>query len=249
MKYEGEGWEIHVGDFRDFVWPDVDHVMTDPPYSEHVTSNSKTNSRIGGSPDLRFGYNAGDLDLAHEFAAKVSVHCERWCVFTIDDRSMHEWRQTLELHGTRHVRTGFFRRTNPMPQISGDRPGSAGDFVQISHGPGKMRWNAGGQSAHWRGSGPRPGERIRKGQKPVSLLLSWLLQFTDRGDLVCDPFAGSGTTAVAAVESGRRFIGFEMDPVIAGKAAKRIQRHARQLRIMFPESSKAEKARQELLWL
>jgi DNA modification methylase len=46
-------------------------------------------------------------------------------------------------------------------------------------------------------------------QKPIELL-KWLVRtYTRPGDLVCDPFLGSGTTAEACLLEGRRFIGFE----------------------------------------
>lgn len=48
-------------------------------------------------------------------------------------------------------------------------------------------------------------------QKPLALVRRCLLASTSAGDLVLDPFAGSGTTCVAAVSTGRRFIGIEKD--------------------------------------
>jgi DNA modification methylase len=49
-------------------------------------------------------------------------------------------------------------------------------------------------------------------QKPVPLMDHYIGNSTRRGDVVLDPFMGSGTTGVAAIGSGRRFIGIERDP-------------------------------------
>jgi len=48
-------------------------------------------------------------------------------------------------------------------------------------------------------------------QKPAGLLVEFLERSTTEGDRVLDPFMGSGTTAVAAIQSGRDYVGFEID--------------------------------------
>lgn len=54
-------------------------------------------------------------------------------------------------------------------------------------------------------------EQIHQNQKPTDLLSRIINQHTRRGDLVLDPFAGSGSTAVAAYRLQRDYIGFEID--------------------------------------
>ena len=54
-------------------------------------------------------------------------------------------------------------------------------------------------------------EQIHQNQKPTDLLSRIINQHTRRGDLVLDPFAGSGSTAVAAYRVQRDYIGFEID--------------------------------------
>jgi site-specific DNA-methyltransferase (adenine-specific) len=49
-------------------------------------------------------------------------------------------------------------------------------------------------------------------QKPIALLERILLSASDEGDLVLDPFCGSGTTAIAALRTKRKFAGVELDP-------------------------------------
>lgn len=59
-------------------------------------------------------------------------------------------------------------------------------------------------------------------QKPEKLLARLLLASTNAGDLVLDPFLGSGTTSVVAHKLGRRYCGIEIDPVYCCLAEKRL---------------------------
>lgn len=63
-------------------------------------------------------------------------------------------------------------------------------------------------------------------EKPVSLCQLYIENSTKRGGLVLDPFMGSGTTGVAAVRSGRRFVGIELDRKWFDVACERISRVA-----------------------
>lgn len=46
---------------------------------------------------------------------------------------------------------------------------------------------------------------------PIKLVDKAIQPTTEKGDTILDPFMGSGTTAVAAIESGRDYVGFELD--------------------------------------
>jgi site-specific DNA-methyltransferase (adenine-specific) len=52
-------------------------------------------------------------------------------------------------------------------------------------------------------------------------------------DLVLDPFSGSASTAIAAFNTGRSFIGFEIDPEYYELSIKRLRRKTQQIRIQF----------------
>jgi site-specific DNA-methyltransferase (adenine-specific) len=60
-------------------------------------------------------------------------------------------------------------------------------------------------------------------------MLDLVAAFTDPGDLVWDPYCGSGTTGVACLRLGRRFIGHEMQPHYAKIAAERLEAETRGL--------------------
>lgn len=60
---------------------------------------------------------------------------------------------------------------------------------------------------------------------PVELAESVILNFTDKNALILDPFIGLGTTAIAALNTGRNFIGFELDETYFNLANTRISEH------------------------
>ena len=60
-------------------------------------------------------------------------------------------------------------------------------------------------------------------QKPVKLFQHFILLHTQKGDTVLDPFAGSGSTALACIQTERNFIGMELDPQYYEMAQKRIE--------------------------
>lgn len=55
-------------------------------------------------------------------------------------------------------------------------------------------------------------KRYHPTQKPTELVQMLIEQFSEPGQLICDPFLGIGTTAVAAVKADRHYIGWEIDP-------------------------------------
>jgi DNA modification methylase len=68
------------------------------------------------------------------------------------------------------------------------------------------------------------GNQMHPTQKPVSALLPLIRSFTSEGDLVLDPFCGSGSTGVAALLAHRRFLGIELDPEYHRVAQNRLAR-------------------------
>ena len=64
---------------------------------------------------------------------------------------------------------------------------------------------------------------------PLMLPRQLIRNFTNEGDTVCDPFMGSGTTAIAALKEKRHFVGFELDKGYFNMATKRIKAEQSQL--------------------
>jgi site-specific DNA-methyltransferase (adenine-specific) len=139
--------------------------------------------------------------------------------------SIHRWRAQLEGAGLRYVRTGAWVKPDPMPQFSGDRPAVGFEPCTIAHAQGPMRWNGGGKPAVWTYFTAKGNALDRPDHpcpKPLPLMRTLIEQFTDPGDLILDPFMGSGTTLRAAKDLGRRAIGIEINEQYCRIAAERM---------------------------
>ena len=82
-------------------------------------------------------------------------------------------------------------------------------------------------------------------QKPVELI-SWCLGFVPDARTILDPFMGSGTTGVACIKFGRRFIGVELDPRYFDIARRRLEAELAKPRLPFDEAT-PQPTQEELL--
>src|ERR1700736_4148868 len=71
---------------------------------------------------------------------------------------------------------------------------------------------------------PYSGNKLHPTQKPIPALAQLIRSFSLPGETVLDPFAGSGSTCAAALLTGRKYIGVEMDDVYFQHASERLQR-------------------------
>lgn len=69
------------------------------------------------------------------------------------------------------------------------------------------------------------GSNIHDSEKPVELMKTLITNSSMEGEIILDPFMGSGSTAIAALESGRNFIGFELDKKYCDLANDRVYRY------------------------
>lgn len=244
-------WELREGDCLDPVTglaslPDgsVDVVITDPPYSERVHARLGREGRSDGH-DVRRPLEFGHLTSAQ--AEAVAQQCarvaKRWCLFFGDEFTSVDWRLAAEQAGCEYVRTGAWVKNDPMPQMTGDRPAPGWESIVIVHAPGRvgrMRWNGGGRSAVWMtnvSNNRGRSENRHPAQKPEDLMERLVEQFSDPGETILDPYAGSGTTCVAAIRLGRNFIGWEKDPKYAEVARRRLSAAREQL-VIAPRGPK-----------
>ena len=76
-------------------------------------------------------------------------------------------------------------------------------------------------------------------QKPLEVM-KWVIDLCPKADSILDPFMGSGTTGVAAVQMGRSFIGIERESKYFDIACQRIENAQRQVSLFDPAPSKQE---------
>jgi DNA modification methylase len=76
-------------------------------------------------------------------------------------------------------------------------------------------------------------------QKPIALMV-WCIEQVGNAETILDPFMGSGTTGVAAIQLGRSFIGIEREPKYFDIACKRIEQAVAQGQLFEPEPQKQE---------
>ena len=78
----------------------------------------------------------------------------------------------------------------------------------------------------------QPSNRVHPTQKPVELMAAIIYDYTNPNDTILDPFMGSGTTGVACVQTGRNFIGIEIDETYFKIAERRIAEAQMQPRLI-----------------
>lgn len=209
-----DGVTLYLGDCLE-VLPSigaVDHVIGDPPYEDELHGAIGRIRRNDGREmiaDLGFdGVNAGRSAMS---AACVAASGGWLILFTLAE-GVRAWRDDIQAAGGKWDTTLAWIKPDASPRFNGQ--GAARGFenaITAWCGKGYRSWNAGGKRGvythlvNYQRQGEHPTE------KPVPLMAEIIADFTMAGQLICDPFMGSGSTGVAAVRHGRRFVGIEQN--------------------------------------
>jgi len=226
---------LYLGDCLEIMpaLPKVDVVITDPPYADRTHKGARTNK----VEDAADGYRQGGATLI-TFPAiddgRFMAICraclavtKRWVIMTCDHRHA-----ALTFDWPEHIRLGVWVKIAPMPQLTGDRPGSGHETILILHNAGKKTWNGGGKPAVWTATVIKdPSQVFVPSQKPIKLIIDIANDFSVRDETILDPLMGGGTTGVACANLGRKFVGIEIDPMRFDIACERITNAYRQERL------------------
>lgn len=200
----------------------VDHVITDPPYDKQTHSRGGSVKRHDGGPEIA-KIPFAPLSDVRPVATQIARVTKRWVLVFCAVRQIEDWAQAFEDEGWRVPRVMCWVKPDASPQFSGDRPGHGFESIVLAHPVGRTRWNGGGRKGVYECLRiDRESGFLHPTQKPLALLEALVADFTDPGDLILDPFAGSATTLVAAKRLGRRAVGFERDPVFYEVASRRL---------------------------
>jgi len=222
----------------------VDGVITDPPYS---SGGAMRGDRVGATSVKYLSSDSAQAKILPEFSGD-----------TRDQRGFHFWSALWAGAALRATKPGgvacFFSDWRQLP-ISTDYMQAGGwvwrgivPWVKPSYRPQMGRFGAQCEYVMFGSAGALPAERgvgclpgffshsVPSGrehitQKPVELM-DEIVAITPNNAVVLDPFMGSGTTGVAAVKSGRRFIGIELDRKYFDIACRRIEDAQRQARLI-----------------
>ena len=223
-----------------------DLVFADPPYNMQIGEKLKRpdNSKVHGVNDKWDQF----LNFKHydEFSKEWLKECKRilkdngsmWVIGTYHNIFRLGYHiQNLNYWILNDV---IWRKNNPMPNFKGTRFTNAHETLIWASKSKKSKYTFNYQSLkclnddlQMRSDWTLPicngkerlkknGKKIHSTQKPEALLHRIILATTNKGDLICDPFIGTGTSAVVAKKLGRKYFGIEKDKKYFNAANKRI---------------------------
>ena len=182
----------------------VSALITDPPYGIDYRSNSRTATekfdRIASDTVIDASWFTEAWRTVRDGGAAYVA--TRWDVFP-------QWVEAMR--GQAKVRNVIVwaKSGGGMGDLSGDYSPEHEFLMYLPKGRHTLRGKRTGNV--WSVAKDPPASYEHPTQKPVSLLARAIAKSTDRGDLVLDPFAGSGSTLRAAKDAGRRAIGIELE--------------------------------------
>jgi len=228
-------WDLRHGDclegLRGLADKSVDCTITDPPYeAEAHTKGRRRKIDANGNGycvAAPLPFAAITEDQRTEIAWHLGRVSARWILVFCQVEASQAWATALTSSpfGIEYIRTMVWIKPDGQPQFTGDRPGCGYESIVVAHRGGKKRWNGGGKTGlftHIRERGPGGNGAPHPTTKPLPLMRELVSLFSDPGELVLDPFAGSGSTGVACGMLGRRFIGWELDAAYYEIARRRL---------------------------
>ena len=218
--------ELWHGDCRE-VLPllhDFDFVLTDPPYG--ITYQSNAGVGAGTQPITNDGTRVS-LRLYRAVIPMLRRAPTLWCT------RWDAWPDVWELFAAEMKVNGLLVWDKGQPGMGDLNHWGPSYELIASCGPVKTKGSR--DCSVLRYNTVPSAKRNHPTEKPVALFEYLLTKATDAGEVVIDPFMGSGTTGVAAFNTGRAFIGIEADRGYFDTACERIAQAHAQGQLLLPE--------------
>ena len=209
----------------------VDHVITDPPFeAECHDGNRMVGGRNRNTPGkrmtdrMKLDFDAITDDQRREAAHEMVRISRGWVLVFCQIEAVSYWIEALKQASGKYRRTCIWHKTNAMPKMLGDGPAQSYEtFVAFWAGESESVWNGGGKGCVW-WSHTTGVNKFHPTEKPIPLMRDLIMHFTMPKQLICDPFAGAGSTGLAAKEAGRDYLLFEVDQKYAGICKRRLSK-------------------------
>jgi site-specific DNA-methyltransferase (adenine-specific) len=226
-----DGIELWCADFREvlpYAVDDFHHLITDAPFEQISHDSTGSIRRTDGQKNPEAIPFAGIDDMRDDLLIRARLKCMGWFLCFCTTEGVAIWRDAIEKHNLRYKTPMIWVKPDAMPKFNGQGPSHGHEcIVSAWCGQGHSRWNGGGRRGTFTHMTNGP-DRIPSSdgghptQKPLSLMSELITLFSNPGEVICDPFMGSGSTGVACLKTGRRFIGIEMNPVWFEMACRRM---------------------------
>ena len=234
--------DLRLGDWREVLgeFDEVDAVISDPPFSPRTHEGRRTGSEIRQSG---ISYDALTRCGAQEIVDHWAPRIRRWVVLFGDHTTAAWYRADAGRAGLYVFQPIPWCKPDAAPRMSGDGPASAAEhltaackttdaelaaeWITVARTRSKAGMLGSTPGFYVHGTASTRGSNGQKGfpgQKPLALMRALIRDYTKPGDLIIDPFAGSGTTLLAARAEGRNCVGAEIDPETYEKAKARLAR-------------------------
>jgi len=211
----------------------IDMIWTDPPYG-HSNHDGDLNSQLNkhrGIDDQPIANDDAEgmrrvVDGMLTEAVRV-LHPDCCCCCCGGPRPTFAWvANRMDTAGLQFFHSVIWDKRNPG---LGWRYRRQHEMVMVAHkAGGKLLWANDSRTQRNIISVMPPKDREHPNEKPEPLCNVFIDLHTTKGQTVLDPFMGSGTTGVAAVGSGRKFIGCEIERKYFDIACRRIEEAQRQ---------------------
>lgn len=239
-----DGIEIRCADFREILPYGVDdfhHLITDAPYEQisHDATGSIRRSDGGRTPTA-LSFDGIDL-LRDDLLIRAKMKCSGWFLSFCTTEGVAIWRDHIEKHGLKYKTPMIWVKPDALPRMNGQCAAHGHEcMVTAWCGTGHSRWNGGGRRGVFTHNCNGPQRHgLHQTEKPVSLMVELVGLFSNPGEIICDPFCGTGATGLACVRTGRRFIGVEINQKYFDAACRRIEAELKQGDFFLEKPKKA----------